>query len=89
MHTKATQMASDASPEIFEKRNQFFEELMKQRDEEFARREWPEIRISLHLSSGDLEVDGKAWDTTPGRLLKHVPKDFAAEVVVAKVNGQL
>ena len=89
MHTKATQIASDAFPEIFEKRNQFFEELTKQRDEEFARRERSEIRISLHLSSGDLEVNGKAWDTTPGQLLKHVPKDFAADVVVAKVNGQL
>jgi threonyl-tRNA synthetase len=89
MHTQATQMASDAFPEIFEKRNQFFEELKKQHDEESAQRERPEIKISLHLSSGDLDVDGKAWDTTPGQLLKHVPKDFAAEVVVAKVNGQL
>jgi threonyl-tRNA synthetase len=89
MHTQATQMASDAFPEIFEKRNQFFEELKKQHDEESARRERPGIKISLHLSSGDSEIDGRAWDTTPGQLLKHVPKDFAAEVVVAKVNGQL
>jgi threonyl-tRNA synthetase len=89
MHTQATQVASDAFPEIFEKRNQFFEELKKQHDEESARRERPEIKISLHLSSGDSEIDGKTWDTTPGQLLKYVPKDFAAEVVVAKVNGQL
>jgi threonyl-tRNA synthetase len=89
MHTQASQMASDAFPEIFEQRNQFFAELKKQHDEEYAQRERPEIKISLHLSSGDSEVDGKAWDTTPGQLLKHVPKDFAADVVVAKVNGQL
>ena len=89
MHTQATPMASDTFPETFEQRNQFYSELKKQRDEELAQREKPEIKISLHLSSGDSEIDGKAWDATPGQLLKHVPKDFAAEVVVAKVNGQL
>ena len=89
MHTQASQMAPDAFPEIFEQRNKFFAELKKQHDEEFAQRERPAIKISLHLPSGDLELDGKAWDTTPGQLLKDVPKDYAAEVVVAKVNGQL
>src|SRR2546423_1914639 len=89
MHTQAAPMASDAFPEIFERRNRFYAELKKQHDEQLARTEKPEIKISLHLSSGDSEIDGNAWDTTPGQLLKHVPKDFAAEVVVAKVNGQL
>jgi threonyl-tRNA synthetase len=89
MHTQAAQMASDAFPEIFDQRNQFYSELKKQYDENLARKNKPEIKISLHLSSGDSVIDGKAWETTPGQLLKHVPKDLASEVVVAKVGGTL
>jgi threonyl-tRNA synthetase len=89
MHTQAAQMASDAFPEIFDQRNQFYSKLKKQYDEDLARKEKPEIKVSLHLSSGNSVIDGKAWETTPGQLLKHVPKDLASEVVVAKVDGTL
>lgn len=91
MHTQAAPMASASSafPDIFTKRNQLFEDLKKTHDEELAKRDRPEIKISLHLSSGNSEIDGKAWETTPGQLLKHVPKEIAGDIVVAKVDGKL
>ena len=91
MHTDAAPPSNSADmfPEIFEQRNQFFEELKKQSDEELASRPKPEIKISLQAGSNVSSIEGKAWETTPGQLLKHVPKEMSADVVVAKVDGVL
>ena len=91
MHTDAAppSKSTDMFPENFEQRNQFFEELKKQSDEELASRPKPEIKISLQAGSSVSSIEGKAWETTPGQLLKHVPKEISAEVVVAKVDGVL
>ena len=91
MHTDAAppSKSTDMFPENFDQRNQFFEELKKQSDEELASRPKPEIKISLQAGSSVSSIEGKAWETTPGQLLKHVPKEISAEVVVAKVDGVL
>jgi threonyl-tRNA synthetase len=52
------------------------------------------VKVTLKTSIGDaakseVEVEATSWETTPGQLLKNVPKDIAGEAVVAKVNGTL
>lgn len=71
-------------------RNQFFDELWKENEEQLKARDKPDIKIQLTTEgSSTTELDGKAWETTPGHLLKHIPKDRAGQVVVAKVDGEL
>ncbi len=90
LHTQAAPMASQNSfLDVFTERNEFFEELKKKADEDLAQKPKPGIKISLQAGSEVSEIDGKAWETTPGQLLKHVRKEVSADVVVAKVNGKL
>jgi len=94
MHTERAQKgpppAAMPLPDFVQERNQFFDELKKKYDEELSQKPKPEIKITLSLSSAeDSLIIGKAWETTPGQLLKHVPKDVAAEAVIAKVDGKL
>jgi threonyl-tRNA synthetase len=75
-------------------RNRLFEELKSRRSEVLASKPRHSIDVTLNTGIGDaakstLEVSATTWETTPGHLLKHVPKEIAAEVVVAKVNGIL
>lgn len=81
---------ADSLPETFVERNNFFDELWKKRQEEIAAKEKPSIKIVLSPTSLEkIDVEGKGWETTPGQLLKNVPKDRAGQIVVAKVNGVL
>ncbi|ERF76438.1 hypothetical protein EPUS_07318 [Endocarpon pusillum Z07020] len=94
IHTQAAPKGAPPAviplPDFVLERNQFFDELKKKYDEELSTRPKPEIKITL--SPGSVEdsiLIGKAWETTPGQLLKHLPKDVAAEIVIAKVDGKL
>ncbi|KAJ5972042.1 uncharacterized protein N7479_001960 [Penicillium vulpinum] len=64
----------DTLPEVMIERNELFEELWQQYLEETKTRPHPEIN---------------AFETTPGSFLRDVPKDLSANIVIAKVDGEL
>lgn len=71
-------------------RNELFEKLWQEHLEEVKNQPHPEINVTLHLGDGNVStIPAKAWETTPAQLLKHVPKEISAEIVIAKVEGQL
>lgn len=81
--------ASGQLPDFIVERNQLFDQLKKKYDEEIAAKEKAPIKIKFSPEPNvTKEVDGNAWQTTPGHLLKDVPKERAAKIVVAKVNGE-
>lgn len=82
--------APKALPDFIVERNQFFEQLWKDNEEQVKSRDKPEIKIELTTEGqSKTAIEGRAWETTPGHLLKHVPKERAAQIVVAKVDGEL
>lgn len=93
MHTDVSQGAPStpiALPAFITERNQLFEELKKQNDEEMLQKPRSEIKITLNVrGNADALVIGRSWETTPGHLLRNVPKEVSADVVVAKVDGNL
>ena len=94
LHTQAAPTAPPPAalslPDFVLERNRFFDELKKKHDQELAQKPKPEITITLSLKAAEEStVTGNAWETTPGQLLKHVPKDVAAEAVISKVDGKL
>lgn len=86
----AVHQAPKSLPDFILERNDLFDQLKKQRDEELASRDKPEIQIKLIPVPGqESAIEGKAWETTPGQLLKNVPKERASQIVIAKVNDKL
>jgi threonyl-tRNA synthetase len=81
----------DVLPEFIIERNKLFEELWQQHLEQQKTRDHPEITITLDIGDGNLpsSITGKAYETTPGSFLRDVPKDLSANIVVAKVDGEL
>lgn len=87
---KFAKQAPDALPEFIIERNKLFEELWQQYLEETKNRDHPEINVSLDVGDGNpSSVPAKAFETTPGSFLRDVPKDIAANIVIAKVDGEL
>ncbi|CAG8081976.1 unnamed protein product [Penicillium nalgiovense] len=72
-------------------RNKLFEELWQQYLEETKTRPHPEINVTLDIGDGNppSSVPAKAFETTPGSFLRDVPKDLSANIVIAKVDGEL
>ena len=94
MHTQAATKGPPSAtlplPDFVLERNQLFDELKKKYDEELSQKPKSEIKITLSPGSADdCMLIGKAWETTPGQLLKHVSKDIAAGIVISKVDGKL
>ncbi|KAF7714972.1 Threonine--tRNA ligase, cytoplasmic [Penicillium ucsense] len=82
--------APEVLPDWLIERNRFFEELWQQHLEETKNRPHPEINVTLDIGDGNpTQVPAKAYETTPGSFLRDVPKEVSADVVVAKVNGEL
>ena len=90
--SKKAQAADKPLPDFIVKRNELFDRLKKEYSEKLkAKAESGEaLNITLQLSGGEeLTCPATAWGTTPGHLLKNVPKEVSASVVIAKVNGEL
>ncbi|CAG8084955.1 unnamed protein product [Penicillium salamii] len=81
----------DVLPEVMIERNNLFEELWQQHLEDTKTRPHPEISITLDIGDGNAPkpVPAKAYETTPGSFLRDVPKDLSANIVIAKVDGEL
>lgn len=81
----------DTLPEVMTERNKLFEELWQQYLEETKTRPHPEINVTLDIGDGNppSSVPAKAFETTPGSFLRDVPKDLSANIVIAKVDGEL
>lgn len=81
---------SEPLPDWVIERNNLFEELWQKHLKDLAAKDHPSIEVSLDIGDGNAKsVPAKAFETTPGSFLRDVPKDVAAEVVIAKVNGEL
>ncbi|KAJ5172910.1 hypothetical protein N7492_005503 [Penicillium capsulatum] len=81
---------SEPLPDWLIERNNLFEELWQQHLEETKTRAHPEINVTLDIGDGNpSSVPAKAYETTPGSFLRDVPKDVSANVVIAKVDGEL
>lgn len=90
VNAKSKQAPAENLPDWMVERNQLFEELWQQHLEEIKNRPHPEINVTLDIGDGNPSpVPAKAYETTPGSFLRDVPKDVSANVVVAKVNGEL
>lgn len=77
-------------PDFILQRNALFAELKKQNDEAKSARARQDIKAVIVLGDNDkVEVSGKAWQTTPGHLLRHVSKEVSASAIVSKVNDEL
>lgn len=88
--TKSKQPPAENLPDWMVERNQLFEELWQQHLEEVKNRDHPEINVTLDIGDGNpSSVPAKAYETTPGSFLRDVPKDVSANVVIAKVDGEL
>ncbi|BCS24595.1 threonine--tRNA ligase THS1 [Aspergillus puulaauensis] len=82
--------SADSIPDFMVERNNLFEQLWQEHLEEVKNKPHSEINVTLSLGDGNTSViPAKAWETTPAQLLKHVPKEVSAEVVISKVDGQL
>ncbi|KAL4808437.1 hypothetical protein BDV18DRAFT_135003 [Aspergillus unguis] len=87
---EAKPAGGDSLPDFIIERNELFEKLWQEHLEEVKNQPHPEINITLHLGDGNVStIPAKAWETTPAQLLKHVPKEISADIVIAKVDGQL
>lgn len=93
MSTKAAPAANQppkSLPDFIVQRNELFNQLKKEYDEQLASREKTPIQIKLIPAPGqETTIEGKAWETTPGQLLKNVPKERAGQIVVAKVDDKV
>lgn len=84
------QSNTDSLPDFIVERNKLFEELWQQQLEEVKNKPHPEINVTVDLGDGNTTaVPAKAWETTPAFLLRDLPKELSANVVIAKVNGEL
>ena len=81
----------DPLPGYIVQRNDLFRELKQRYEEELKERKKSEIQVIVDIGQGKERngLEAKAWETSPGTLLRHLEKAVAAEVVVAKVDGQL
>ncbi|CAI7616958.1 unnamed protein product [Penicillium manginii] len=81
---------SEPLPDWLIERNNLFEELWQKHLKDLAAKDHHSIEVSLDIGDGNPKsVPAKAFETTPGSFLRDVPKDVAAEVVIARVNGEL
>ena len=82
--------AEQSLPAYIVERNDLFQKLWEQHLEDVKNCPHPEITVKVDIGNGNPSaVTAKAWETTPAQLLKDVPKEFSANVVVAKVDGEL
>lgn len=80
---------SSSLPDILVERNKLFEELWQEHLKELAEKPRSDITVTLDIGNGNSStVTAKSWESTPGSFLKDLPKDFTANVVVAKIDGK-
>jgi threonyl-tRNA synthetase len=80
---------SDSLPDFIVERNKLFEELWQEHLEELKNRPRSEINVTIDVGDGNPStIIAKAWESTPASFLKDVPKEFSANVVIAKIDGK-
>ena len=84
-----------ALPDFVLERNRLFDMLKREYDAQSLEKDKPVIDVVLDLGLDKegkpqplMPVAAKAWESTPGSFLRHVPKEVSADVVVAKVDGK-
>ncbi|KAI9038581.1 threonine--tRNA ligase THS1 [Aspergillus affinis] len=80
----------DLLPDFIVERNNLFEQLWQEHLEELKNKPHPDINVTIDLGNGEVStVAAKAWENTPAHLLKNLPKELSANVVIAKINKEL
>lgn len=80
----------DSLPDFIIERNNLFEQLWQEHLEELKNKPHPDINVTIDFGNGESAVvPAKAWENTPAHLLKNVPKDLSANVVISKVDNEL
>lgn len=70
-------------------RNELFDQLWDRHVHTLAAKRREHIKVDLLIGGESTFPEARSWESTPGHLLKYLPKDAAADVVVARVNGVL
>ena len=76
-----------ALPEYILRRNALFDQLKLEYDAEVANKVHKEINVAARLGDVHKMLPAKAWESTPGTLLRHL-EDVPKDIVVAKVNDK-
>lgn len=83
-------------PDFIIRRNELFDKLKRENDEELLQKDHPNLNVVLDLGLDKaglprplMTLAAKAWQSTPGSFLRHVDKDVSADVVIAKVDGKI
>lgn len=88
--SKKAPAPADELPDFIIERNKLFEELWQEYLQELKNKPHPDVTVTIDLGDGNTStVTAKAFETTPAQLLKDVPKELSANVVISKVNGEL
>lgn len=87
---KKSTPSTEPLPDFIVERNKLFESLWQEYLGELKTKPHPEINVTLNLGSGSAStVAAKAWETTPALLLRDVPKEVSANVVLARIDKEL
>lgn len=79
----------DGLVDVMIERNQLFEELWQKHLEDVKNRSHPEITVTLDIGDSKDSKPAKAYETTPASFLRDLPKNISADIVIAKVDGEL
>ncbi|KKA19771.1 Threonine--tRNA ligase [Rasamsonia emersonii CBS 393.64] len=84
---KPKKQTGDSLPDFIIERNRLFEELWQEHLKELKEKPRFDINVTIDIGDGNPStIIAKAWETTPASLLKDVPKEVSANVVIAKID---
>jgi threonyl-tRNA synthetase len=80
----------DSLPDFIIERNKLFEDLWQEHVKDLQNTPRSGINVTIDIGDGNPStIIAKSWESTPGHFLKDIPKEISANVVIAKVDGQL
>ncbi|KAL1962998.1 hypothetical protein VTN77DRAFT_8844 [Rasamsonia byssochlamydoides] len=79
----------DSLPDFIIERNRLFEELWQEHLRELEKKPRVDINVTIDIGDGNPStIIAKSWESTPASFLKDLPKEFSANVVIAKIDGK-
>lgn len=76
----------DPEPEFINERNELFDKLLKEYQDDVAQK--PRVPITVVLKDGS-QKEATAWETSPMDIAKQIAKSFPDKQCISKVNGEL
>ena len=75
----------DPEPEFINERNELFDKLLKEYQDDVAQK--PRVPITVVLKDGS-QKEATAWETSPMDIAKQIAKSFPDKQCISKVNGE-